>query len=156
MNDKRDIKLYSVLQRDCHSPVFSSDEKASGYSSAIFSYNDRSRVVKNELNNPGAIRGVVTGNHTTGENFGLVGVTYHPEDRPRALRREPIEPLDREGRQFLRRFDDDAADPHPVTTWPPRDEDASELQAYEERYKQVRRPRPPQQQKAKQRAPNTN
>lgn len=119
-------------------------------------HNDRGRVVKNELNNPGAIRGVVTGNHTTGENFGLVGVTYHPEDRPRALRRAPIEPLDREGRQFLRRFDDDAADPHRVTTWPPRDEDASELQAYEERYKQVRRPRPPQQQKAKQRAPNTN
>ncbi|KAG5744966.1 hypothetical protein H9Q69_005440 [Fusarium xylarioides] len=118
--------------------------------------NDRGRVVKNELNDPGVFRGVVTGNRTTGENFGLVGVTYHPEDRPRALRRAPMEPLDREGRQFLRRFDDDAADPHRVTTWPPRDEDASELQAYEERYKQVRRPRPPQQQKLKQKVPNAN
>ncbi|KAF5571526.1 hypothetical protein FPHYL_272 [Fusarium phyllophilum] len=74
--------------------------------------NDRGRVVKNELNDPGVFRGVVTGNRTTGENFGLVGVTYRPEDRPRALRRAPMEPLDREGRQFLRRFDDDAADPH--------------------------------------------
>ncbi|KAF4498903.1 hypothetical protein FAGAP_4916 [Fusarium agapanthi] len=103
---------------------------------------------KNELNDPGVFRGVVTGNRATGENFGLVGVTYHPEDRPRALRRAPMEPLDREGRQFLRRFDGDAADPHRVTTWPPRDEDASELQAHEERYKQVRRTQPPQQAKA--------
>ncbi|QGI76736.1 hypothetical protein CEK25_001642 [Fusarium fujikuroi] len=113
-------------------------------------------LFENELNDPGVFRGVITGNVETGQVYGVQGVIYHPEQNPRGFRRSPIEPLDREGRQFLRRFEDDAADPNRVTTWPPRDEDASDLQAYEDRYKQVRKTRPPQQQKSKQKAPNAN
>ncbi|SCO30556.1 uncharacterized protein FFMR_01857 [Fusarium fujikuroi] len=118
--------------------------------------NDRKDAVRKELNDPGVFRGVITGNVETGQVYGVQGVIYHPEQNPRGFRRSPIEPLDREGRQFLRRFEDDAADPNRVTTWPPRDEDASDLQAYEDRYKQVRKTRPPQQQKSKQKAPNAN
>ncbi|KAF5001633.1 hypothetical protein FGRMN_939 [Fusarium graminum] len=107
--------------------------------------NDRGRFARTEQNDPGAFRGVVATNKDTHHNYGLVGLTYHPEGNVRALARAPVEPLDRDGRQYLRRFADDSADPHRVTTWPPRDEDAADLEKYEERYKKVRRPRPVQQ-----------
>ncbi|EWG36117.1 hypothetical protein FVEG_00269 [Fusarium verticillioides 7600] len=117
---------------------------------------DRKDAVRKEFNDPGVFRGVITGNVETGPVYGVQGVIYHPEQNPRGFRRSPIEPLDREGRQFLRLFEDDAADHNRVTTWHPRDEDASDLQEYEERYKQVRKVRLPQQQKKKQKVPNTN
>jgi hypothetical protein len=112
--------------------------------------NDRARVARTELNDPGAFRGVITADRTTEHVYGVAGVIYHPEGNASMLRRAPVEPLDREGRQFLRRFDDDAADPHRVTTWPPRDEDGSELAMYESRYVQERKPRLPQQPKTSQ------
>ncbi|KAH7256282.1 hypothetical protein BKA59DRAFT_521601 [Fusarium tricinctum] len=109
--------------------------------------NDRGRVVCNPVNDPGTYRGVVVADCDTGRNYGVAGVVYHPEGSTRRLDRAPIEPLDREGRQYLRRFADDSADPSRVTTWPPRDEDAQDLETYEDRYKKVRRPRPTQQPK---------
>ncbi|KAJ4137302.1 hypothetical protein NW768_002885 [Fusarium equiseti] len=112
--------------------------------------NDRARVAQSEANDPGVFRGVIAADKNTGHVYGVAGVIYHPEGDVRAMRRAPVEPLDREGRQFLRRFDDDAADPHRVTTWPPRDEDGSDLAMYESRYVQERTPRPPQQPKTSQ------
>ncbi|KAM0434877.1 hypothetical protein ACHAQK_008572 [Fusarium lateritium] len=111
--------------------------------------NDRGRVVCNPVNDPGTSRGVIAVDRDTGRNYGVAGVIYHPEGSSRGFNRAPIEPLDREGRQYLRRFADDSADPHRVTTWPPRDEDAQDLETYEDRYKKVRRPRPTQQPKKK-------
>ncbi|KAH7269245.1 uncharacterized protein BKA55DRAFT_3680 [Fusarium redolens] len=109
---------------------------------------DRGRVVQNELNTPGPFRGVVAVDRNTGQSHGVAGVMYHPQGRRLAFQRAQMEPLDREGRQYMRRFADDAADPHRVTTWPPRDEDSEDLTTYENRYQQVRRTRPPQQTKA--------
>ncbi|RKL03723.1 hypothetical protein BFJ63_vAg8672 [Fusarium oxysporum f. sp. narcissi] len=108
---------------------------------------DRGRVVQNELNTPGPFRGVVAVDKNTGQSRGVAGVMYHPQGNISAFQRAQMEPLDREGRQYIRRFVDDAADPHRVTTWPPRDEDSEDLTTYENRYKQVRRTRPPQQTK---------
>ncbi|KAF5020724.1 hypothetical protein F66182_7226 [Fusarium sp. NRRL 66182] len=102
--------------------------------------NERARVVQKELNDPGFLRGVVALNSDTGESCGVAGVMYHPEGNTCGFERAPLQPLDREGRQYLRRFADDSADPHRVTTWPPRDEDGGELAEYEDRYRQVRRP----------------
>ncbi|KAH7208074.1 hypothetical protein BKA60DRAFT_652311 [Fusarium oxysporum] len=108
---------------------------------------DRGRVVQNELNTPGPFRGVVAVDKNTGQSHGVAGVMYHPQGNISAFQRAQMEPLDREERQYMRRFVDDAADPHRVTTWPPRDEDSEDLTTYENRYKQVRRTRPPQQTK---------
>ncbi|KAF9768117.1 hypothetical protein IL306_014632 [Fusarium sp. DS 682] len=109
---------------------------------------DRARVAQNELNTPGPFRGVVAVDRATGQSHGVAGVMYHPQGDMSTFQRAQLEPLNREGRQYLRRFEDDAADPHRVTTWPPRDEDSEDLTAYEKRYQQVRKTRPPQQQKA--------
>ncbi|KAF5007926.1 hypothetical protein FDECE_5842 [Fusarium decemcellulare] len=103
--------------------------------------NDRGRVQRNELNDPGPLRAVLPGNQNTGQTFPVAGVLYHPENNPRGFARAPLEPLDRQGRQYLRRFEDDSAHDERVTTWPPRDEDADDLTAYETRYRQERRPR---------------
>ncbi|KAF4464537.1 hypothetical protein FALBO_8620 [Fusarium albosuccineum] len=101
-------------------------------------HNDRARAERNELNDPGPFRGIVTGNRATGEVHGVAGVIYHPEGQPRAFDRARVEPLDRQGRQYLRRFQDDAANGDRVTTWPPRDEDSEDLATYEGRYQQTR------------------
>jgi hypothetical protein len=74
---------------------------------------------------------------------------YHPQNDTQGMRRAAVEPLDREGRQYLRRFDDDAADPMRVTTWPPRDEDGDELALYEDRYQKVKKSKPQAAPKAK-------
>ncbi|RSL94798.1 hypothetical protein CDV31_014162 [Fusarium ambrosium] len=106
--------------------------------------NDRARAARNELNDPGPLRGVVAAG-PDGTPHGVVGVIYHPEGNLRGYNRAPVEPLDRQGRQQMRRFADDAADARRVGTWPPRDEDADDLATYETRYAQVRRPRNPPQ-----------
>ncbi|KAJ4137300.1 hypothetical protein NW768_002883 [Fusarium equiseti] len=105
-------------------------------------HNDRARVVRNELNDPGPLRGVVAVERKTETNYGVQGVIYHPQGDTKRFERAPMEPLSREGRQYLRRFNDDD-DPHRVTTWPPRDEDSEDLAMYEARYKKVRAARPP-------------
>ncbi|OBS26296.1 hypothetical protein FPOA_00236 [Fusarium poae] len=101
-------------------------------------FNDRARVERKEPNTPGAFRGVATVDKHTGRNYGISGVMYHPEGDINGFERAPMEPLSREGRQFLRRFADDEGD-HRVTTWPPRDEDANDLASYEERFKLERK-----------------
>ncbi|KAM5349004.1 hypothetical protein ACJ41O_008827 [Fusarium nematophilum] len=109
--------------------------------------NDRARIVDTRVNDPGVFRGIVKADPNTGEPRGLAGVIYHPEGNPRGFDRAPMEPLDRDGRQCLRRCAEDGLG-HRVTTWPPRDEDASDLTTYEDRYAQVRRPRNPPQPRA--------
>lgn len=111
--------------------------------------NERKRIAQSEVNDPGAFRGVITAHPETQRIYGVAGVIYHPEGDTSGMRRAAVEPLDRAGRQYLRRFDDDAADPMRVTTWPPRDEDGSDLAMYEGRYQQVRAPKPPPMQKSK-------
>ncbi|RGP77605.1 hypothetical protein FLONG3_4296 [Fusarium longipes] len=111
--------------------------------------NDRARVARTEVNDPGAFRGVVTADPKNGRVYGVAGVIYHPEGNTQGMRRAPMEPLDREGRQYLRRYQDDAADPMRVTTWPPRDEDGDELAMYEGRYQKVRKSKPQPAPKAK-------
>ncbi|KAH8171284.1 hypothetical protein LIA77_08051 [Sarocladium implicatum] len=103
---------------------------------------DRARVARSDLNDPGPFRAVVPTHRLTGRTYGVAGVMYHPEGNPRAFRRAPVEPLDRHGRQAWHRYQDDAAYNHRVDTWPPRDESADDLQGYETRHRQVRRPQP--------------
>ncbi|KAK7424334.1 hypothetical protein QQX98_000602 [Neonectria punicea] len=103
--------------------------------------NDRARVTRTELNDPGPFRGVVPTDLATGRAQGPTAVLYHPDGNPRAFERARVEPLDREGRQYIRRFEDDSTSANRVTTWPPRDEDADDLVTYENRHQQVRRPR---------------
>ncbi|KAM0197407.1 hypothetical protein ACHAPI_004867 [Fusarium lateritium] len=112
-------------------------------------HNDRGRVARREPNDPGAFRGVVAVDQNTSRSYGVAGVIYHPEGEYRRFDRAAVEPLSREGRQYLRRYADDAADSQRVCTWPPRDEDAADLEMYEDRYKKVRKPKPVQQQKKK-------
>ncbi|CAF3600796.1 unnamed protein product [Fusarium graminearum] len=102
---------------------------------------DRARMERTELNTPGAFRGVAAVDQQTGRNYGVAGVIYHPEGNPRGFARAPMEPLSREGRQYLKRFADDDGD-HRVTTWPPRDEDGDDLALYEGRYEKVRASKP--------------
>ncbi|KAJ4016347.1 hypothetical protein NW752_003469 [Fusarium irregulare] len=109
-------------------------------------HNDRARVVRNELNEPGPFRGVVAVDDKTGTNYGVQGVLYHPEGDTQRFERAPMEPLSREGRQYINRFKDDD-DPHRVTTWPPRDEDGDDLAIYERRHQKVRASKPPPQPK---------
>ncbi|KAF4969882.1 hypothetical protein FSARC_2977 [Fusarium sarcochroum] len=94
---------------------------------------DRARVVRNELNDPGPFRGIVAVDQATSRPCGVAGVIYHPEGNLKGFERAPMEPLDQGGRQYLRRFADDSADPHRVTTWPPRDENSGELSTYDVR-----------------------
>ena len=108
---------------------------------ATINRNDRDRPIRQPLNDPGPFRGIVPVDQQTGQVYPLAGVNYHPEDNPRGFNRAPLEPMDREGRQFMNRYNDDAANPCRVTTWPPRDEDGDDLSTYEERYHQDRRPR---------------
>ncbi|KAM0551728.1 hypothetical protein ACHAPJ_008295 [Fusarium lateritium] len=98
--------------------------------------NDRGRVVRRDLNDPGPLRGIVAVDRKTGHNYGVAGVLYHPEGDVVALNRAAVEPLDRNGRQYLRRFADDSADTRRVTTWPPRDENSEELTTYDTRNKE--------------------
>ncbi|KAH6885439.1 hypothetical protein B0T10DRAFT_95638 [Thelonectria olida] len=102
-------------------------------------HNDRGRVVRGELNDPGPFRAIVPAYRETDQKFGATGVLYHPEDNPRGFERATVEPMDREGRQYMRRFEDDNA--RRTSTWPPRDEDADDLITYENRYEKVRRGR---------------
>ncbi|KAK7424193.1 hypothetical protein QQZ08_008681 [Neonectria magnoliae] len=104
-------------------------------------HNDRNRAARNELNDPGIFRGIVPADLATGRTHGVAAVLYHPDGNPRGFERARVEPLDREGRQYIRRFDDDSSNANRVTTWPPRDEDADDLVTYENRHQQVRRPR---------------
>lgn len=104
-------------------------------------HNDRARVQLNELNDSGPLRGVVAVEKQTGNNYGVAGVIYHPEGNTHDLDRARMGPLNREGRQFLKRFADDDGD-HRVTTWPPRDEDGDDLALYEGRYEKVRASKP--------------
>lgn len=73
--------------------------------------NDRRRVVEHPYNTPGALRGVV-------DQYGdLIGATAHPEDRPLGFHRAHLEPLDRQGRQYVHRYHDHISREE---TWPPR------------------------------------
>ncbi|KAK5987797.1 hypothetical protein PT974_11931 [Cladobotryum mycophilum] len=47
------------------------------------------------------------------------GVIYHPEGNPQGFHRAPLEPIDRQGIQVIRRYDDDHDNPQRVSTWPP-------------------------------------
>lgn len=105
-------------------------------------HNDRARIIQNPLNDPGVYRAIVPAERNTGRVHDAVGVVYHPSGNPTALHRAGLEPLSREGRQFIRRYQDDSANVRHVTTWPPRDEDARDLTTYENRYQQVRRGQP--------------
>ncbi|KPM38484.1 hypothetical protein AK830_g8084 [Neonectria ditissima] len=98
--------------------------------------NDRGRATRAELNDPGAFRGIVPTDLATGRTQGVTAVLYHPEGNARDFERARVEPLDREGRQYMRRFEDDSTSSNRVTTWPPRDEDASDLVTYENRHQQ--------------------
>ena len=128
------------------------DKKTAGFKAVMerenkpVHHNDRARVVRNELNDPGPFRGVVAVERETATNYGVQGVIYHPQGDTKRFERAPMEPLSREGRQYLRRFKDDD-DPHRVTTWPPRDEDGDDLAMYEARHQKVRASRPPPQPK---------
>jgi len=114
--------------------------------------NDRARSIQHPVNDPGAYRAIVrgeTGNATeTGRPDSVnefatnqvVGLVYHPEGDPRGLRRAPLEPIDRRGRQIVRRHNDDHDRPQRASSWPPRDLDAEELGKIEARY-QKREPR---------------
>ncbi|VUC29597.1 unnamed protein product [Clonostachys rosea] len=106
----------------------------------------RGHLVNHPHNDPGVLRGVVpvrveeiNGSEVVMELHDPLGVTYHPPGNSRGFRRAPIEPRDREGHQYDKRYDDDVANPSRVTTWPPRDEDARDLTEYESRYS--RKPR---------------
>lgn len=52
-------------------------------------------------NDPGAMRGV------TDHNQRVIGAMAHPENNTGAFTREYLEPLDREGREHLARFEDE-------------------------------------------------
>lgn len=103
--------------------------------------NDRARLVRTELNDPGPFRAVLPVDSTTGHTDGVAGVMYHPEGNPQAFYRAPMEPLDRDGRQALHRWQDDGAYTHRVDTWPPRDENSQDLRDYEARYVRERKPK---------------
>ena len=98
-------------------------------------------MVRSELNDPGPFRAIVPVERSTGRSYGVAGVLYHPEGHSEAFGRALAEPLDRSGRQALHRFQDDSAYTHRVDTWPPRDENSQDIEAYETRYAQVRKPR---------------
>ncbi|KAJ9157552.1 hypothetical protein NKR23_g189 [Pleurostoma richardsiae] len=95
--------------------------------------NDRDRPIRQSLNDPGPFRGIVPADRRTGQVYPLAGVNYHPTGNLKGFNRASLEPMNREGRQFMNRYNDDAADPHRVSTWPPRDEDGEDLSAYERR-----------------------
>lgn len=97
---------------------------------------DRRRLVEQPPNDPGPIRAVVPVNRAEKKVYPMAGVTYHPEDNARGLVRAPMEPMTREGRQVMNRYNDDTASNYRVATWPPRDESGNDLTRYEERYVQ--------------------
>ncbi|KAK3988915.1 hypothetical protein QBC44DRAFT_242536 [Cladorrhinum sp. PSN332] len=102
---------------------------------------DRARVVNAPPNDPGPYRAVAPIRPDGSRRAAAAGMIYHPEDNPTGYARAPLEPMDREGRQYQRRFDDDSASPRRVGTWPPRDETSEDLTRYEQQHQQVRRPR---------------
>ncbi|KAK0634427.1 hypothetical protein B0T17DRAFT_649637 [Bombardia bombarda] len=57
----------------------------------------------------------------------------------RAFSRAPTEPVDAEGRRYIKRCQDDSALISRVGTWPPRDELADDLSGYDQHWKQVRK-----------------
>lgn len=103
-------------------------------------HNDRVRVVRNPPNDPGPFRGVVTISPSGSGVHSVSGCMYHPVGRPAGFERAPIEPMDREGRQYIHRYEDDGARVYRVETWPPRDEDGEDLAQYESRFAVVRKP----------------
>lgn len=102
-------------------------------------HGDRACVAQRDLNDPGPFRAIVPRHSETGRTYGVAGVLYHPENDPRAFERAPQEPMDRNGRRFLRRYEDDCSHGNRVDTWPPRDEDGDDLARYEVRHRQVRK-----------------
>ncbi|GKU06625.1 hypothetical protein FLAG1_10825 [Fusarium langsethiae] len=143
-NRTEEVRLYEV-------PINSRmnmDKKTTPFMKEPPHRNDRARVMRKEPNDPGAFRGVAAVERPSGRNYGVAGVIYHPEGNTKGFERAPMEPLNREGRQYLRRFADDDGD-HRVTTWPPRDEDAEDLTLYEGRFLKERAARPKPVPKAK-------
>lgn len=137
-DDKRDwVEVPIVNRMDFGRRMARADQVA--LQDAQLHHRDRARVAKRDLNDPGPFRAIVPVHEDTGRSYGVTGVVYHPEDNPRRLERAAREPMDRQGRQFLRRYEDDCSHGNRVDTWPPRDEDGDELARYESRYKQVRK-----------------
>ena len=105
--------------------------------------NDRAHAEQNPVNDPDVCRAVVHNvvRDTTMPNPvtetsepHVLGLVYHPEGDRRGFRRAPLEPMDRRGRQIVRRHDDDHDRPQRGSSWPPRGLDAGELACIEARY----------------------
>jgi len=75
--------------------------------------NDRGRYVRHPQNDPGPIRGVVD------QHGNIVGAMAHPAGNARGYQRAHLEPLNRQGRQDSRRYQDRIT-PSKAPTWPPR------------------------------------
>lgn len=103
-----------------------------------FERNRRGRFARQPVSNPGVTRYVAT--YDQQDNLhGVVGATYHPVGDTSGFRRAPLTPLDRPGRRDLVRYTDDHNGTNRMSTWPPRDQYASDLTRHKDNYRRVRR-----------------